>query len=177
MMRIETVSKITNMAQTRFPLEFSEFNSYAGRAVRGYVNKSFNGYFPQTEIEDMVSEVVEKMLRAQDRFDPAKGTVFAWVWTIAKNTVCTYAQSRRVRSDYLQQYTPSEEFVYADQDLLSQELKEEYYSRLNTERERCFLSWKIDGMDAEEMALRAGVTVGNVYVILNRIRGKLLRAA
>ena len=166
------------MTQNLFPLEFSEFNSYAARAVRGYVNKCFKNYFPGAEIEDMISEVVEKMLRARDRFDPDKGSVFTWVWTIAKNTVRTHAQSRKVRLDYL--LSPSlfkGEPSYADQELLNQEMQEDLYARLHSERDRRFLSWKIAGMEAQEMALRAGISVNNVYVILNRIKGKLRKAA
>ena len=177
------------MTQTLFPLDFADFYSYAGRTVRGYANKCFRNYFPQAEIEDMVSEVVEKMLCARDRFDPAKGTLFAWVWPIAKNTVKTHAQHRKVRSDLLfdndgpdrdhllDSIAADGDAAYADLALLYEELETDLFSRLSSERDRRFLSWKISGMGAEEMALRSGVSVNNVYVILSRIREKLHRAA
>ena len=61
--------------------------------------------------------------------------------------------------------------------ILILQLRESLRSRLKSERDRRFLDWQIDGLDAKEMARREGIPVENVHMVLFHMRQRLGRAA
>ena len=75
------------MENSNLPIRDKDYRTLAAKAVHGFVNKKFSGFFSEEEVEDLVSEVVMKMWKGRNAFDPSKGKVFTWVWTIAKNVV------------------------------------------------------------------------------------------
>ena len=80
-------------------IQLKDFWTMAAKAVKAYANKKFAGFFQEADVEDIVAEVVTKMWRARERFDPDKGSEFGWVWTIAKNAVNDAAMAKRNRKD------------------------------------------------------------------------------
>ena len=49
------------MTSSTFPIQTSQFNDYASKAVLGYVRKQFPRYFTEQDTEDIISEVVFRM--------------------------------------------------------------------------------------------------------------------
>ena len=64
-----------------------------------------------------------------------------------------------------------------DRELLLGELKAELLSSLRSERDRRFLTWKFEDLDADEMARREGISLKNVYMVLFHMRERLRRVA
>jgi RNA polymerase sigma factor (sigma-70 family) len=177
------------MQKKTFPIKDEQFWPLATKAVLSYVNKRFPKFFSEEDKEDMASEVVLRMYRAKDRYDGEKGALSTWVGTIAKNVVRSAARAQWNRSGISEHF---EDGVFtddqpwsshranelaADGDLLRKELRESLRSRLKSERDRRFLDWQIDGLDAKEMARREGIPVENVHMVLFHMRQRLGRAA
>ena len=181
---------MTYMKNIAFPIKADQFRTYAQKAVQCFLHKQFPKYFTVEEQEDLVSEVVLRMWRSMGTYDPSKGAFSTWVGTIARNVVRTEAQAKYNHADISgwleEQELPLDESQYglyrgmemsADRELMEEELVEGYFSKLNTERDRRFLAWKLDGLDASEMAQREGISVENVHTVLCRMKQRLNRAA
>lgn len=177
------------MSDTTFPIKPCEFRAQAAKAVLGFVNKKFPKYFSVEEKEDIISDVVLRMWRAQDRFDESKGSISTWVGTIAKNVVRSAAAAKCCRADISNEFEDGEildnceysnfrgnEFA-ADRDIMFEEFQEGIFGSLKSERDQRFLAWQIDGLDAKEMAEREGISIGNVYVVLHHMRQRLRNVA
>ena len=167
---------------TNFPLHPNQFRPYAEKAVLTYVRTQFPHYFTREEKEDIVSDVVLRMLRAQASYDPGKGALATWVGTIARNAVRSAARSKWNRTDISADWDDDtalrqSDRMSADGELLLEELQEDLFSRLRMERDRRFLAWQIDGLDAAEMAVREGIPVEQVHLVLFRMRQRLRAAA
>ena len=172
-----------------FPLLPSQYNAYASKAVRGFVRKQFPRFFTEQDTEDIISEVVLRMWRGHGSFDPEKGTLSTWIGTIARNAVLSAAESKGHRLGISEGFENGEildncpystfrsaEFA-ADGELLRNELESELFAKLRSERDRRFLAWKLDDLDASEMAQREGISVENVHMVLFHMRQKMRRAA
>lgn len=171
-----------------FPIKPEQFRAYAEKAVNGYI-KRFSKLFSPDDREDIISEVVMRMWRARDSFSTDKGAFSTWVGTIARNTVFSFAKSKKDREDISNDFEDgeildnceyswyrSDEFA-ADRELLSEEFQEGLFGKLRSERDQRFLAWQIEGLEAKEMAKREGVSLENVYLILFHMRERLRRAA
>ncbi len=171
------------------PISPEQFRQYASKAVHGFVDKQFPKYFYQYEMEDMVSDVVLKIWRARESYDPAKGAYSTWVGTIARNVVRSEARAKSCRENISCKFDrdivldESEYGLYrsgemsADGEFIAEEMHRAFYSRLVSERDRRFLAWQIEGLDAGEMAKREGITVNNVHIILCRMKRRLRSVA
>lgn len=172
-----------------FPLQPSQYQDYATKAVRGYIRKRFPRFFTEQDTEDIISEVVLRMWRGHRSFDPGKGALSTWIGTIARNAVLSAAESKWHRLDVSGEFEDGEilddcpystyradEFP-ADGELLRDELETELFSRLRSDRDRRFLAWKILDLDASEMAEREGTSAANATLILFHMRQRLRRSA
>ena len=172
-----------------FPLHPSQFKDYASKAVRGYVRKQFPKFFTEQDTEDIVSEVMLRMWRGHRSFDPEKGALSTWVGTIARNAVRSAAEAKWHRLDISGRFEDgeildncpystyrAEEFA-TDGELLRNEREAELFSKLCSERDRRFLAWKIQDLDANEMAEREGTSAANANLIIFHMRQKLRRSA
>lgn len=172
-----------------FPIAPEKFRNVASKAVSSYVKKQYPKYFANDDIEDMVSDVTLRMWRAKDSFDAEKGDVFQWVWTIAKNVVRTSALAKHNRADISLAFEDGDikdncpystyrgyEFG-ADKDIIFEETQESLFDKMKSERDKLFLSWKIEGLEPEEMAERAGISTKAVYVVMHRLRKRVQPAA
>ena len=177
------------MQESLIPIQPAQFMAYASKAVNAFIQKQYSTFFTIEDMEDIVAEVVARMWRARNSFNPAKGTFSTWVGTIARNAVKSAAESKWHRAeisvefedgDFLDNCTystfRSEEYA-ADGDLILEETQAELYARLKSERDRRFLAWQIEGLDAKEMASREGITVENVHMVLFHMRERLRKAA
>lgn len=173
------------MNEEKLPVGPEQFRRYASGAVQAFVNKQFPKYFSVEETEDMVSDAVLRMWKARDSYDPAKGAFSTWVGTIARNVVKSAARAKCCREDISRKFADDvvpDESVYglyrsgemsADGELIAEETHRTLISGLGSERDRRFLEWQIEGLDASEMARREGITVNNVHLVLCRLRRRL----
>ena len=158
-----------------------DYWTMAAKAVKAYANKKFAGFFQEADVEDIVAEVVTKMWRARERFDPDKGSEFGWVWTIAKNAVRDAAIAKRNRKDIGGGWDDSvaeeaEGLVgddRADRELLQDELVESLYDHLRQERDKRILLYLADGLEYEEIAEREGLTMRATYMAVFHMRRRL----
>lgn len=152
--------------------------SCATKSVQCIIFSKFKGFFSSVEVEDIISQVIEKMLKALDRYDPEKGKLSTWANTIALNTVNSEAAKKKVRNTFIENNSqPKNDSCYADQDLECQDLKKELFLKCRNPRDQRILQWKMDGMDLKEMAQREGITMNSVYLILYHLRKRLRTAA
>ena len=178
------------MTVEQFPIKPSQFRQLAAKAVLGYVNKQFSKYFTEEDKEDIISEVVLRMWRAKDSFDSSKGNLATWVGTIARNAVKSMAAAKSSRKDISWLIEDNEEecdfydecgyrcYEFAtDRDLLLEEHKKCLFDSLRSERDRRFLKWQMEGLDAEEMARKEGISKSNVHMILFHMRHRLKLAS
>ena len=166
---------------------FSEYPTIAAKAVRCIVFKVFPRFFSEVEIEDLISTVIEKMLT--NEYNPERGAVSTWAGMIAKSVVFTEAKRKGQHSGVITpvgrlQSLPKTrpDFERTDSycpdfSTRHRESEQEFFGKLTTERERQLLRWQIDGLSRNEMAQKAGVSLNNIYVALNRLRAKLRQAA
>lgn len=176
------------MMNENLPIQVDQFRSFAAKAVQGYLRYQFDKFFSDEEIEDIISDVVVRMWRSSGSFDPDKGAFSTWVGTIARNVVKSAAMAKKRRCDVFQ---PLEDDVdedcqddilrtcgwSADGELLAEEMLDGFNAKLRTDRDRRFLAWQVEGLSADEMAQREGVSVNNVHLILFKMRRRLNRAA
>ena len=177
------------MSSNVFPLTPNQFRNFATKAVLGYIKNQFSHFFVKEEIEDIISEVVLRMWRGKEAFNAEKGSLATWVGTIAMNTVRTAAMAKGNRSVISDRFENGEipdncrygtyrgDEFNADREMMYDEFLEGFFSKLKSERDKRFLVWQIEGLDAEEIAEREGITVNNVYMVIFHLRKRLLKAS
>jgi RNA polymerase sigma-70 factor (ECF subfamily) len=149
-----------------------------GLAVYNY----FRFHVPLADVaEDLTAETFLKVVRAADRFDPAKGSAKAWILTVARNVLADW--SRRAR---LRQYVTlgaMHDLVYEAPSPEERLLREEEVGRLldavatlaEGDRELIGLRYG-SGLDTGEVAQILGISEGSVRTRLWRVLGRLRSA-
>ena len=131
--------------------------------------------------QDIVADVVTRMWRAQESYDPTKGEEFTWIWTIAKNAVNDAANDKRKREniggcwddDADEQAKGMLSDDSADSELLRDEFVEELHNRLRQERDKRILLYLAQDLDYEEIAEREGLTKQAAYMAVFHVRQRL----
>ena len=172
------------MENNNFPLRDTEYQEMATKAVYGYANKKFKGFFTKEDLEDLVSEVMMKMWKGRNSYDPAKGELFQWVWTIAKNAVKDAAQKKANRGSQFEDKEDEKDWdcqlvspAKADDDLLREEFVDGLYNKLGQERDKRLLLYLTEEMEYEEIARREGMSIRAVYMAVFHLRQRLKNAA
>ena len=80
------------MITNPLPIDIKDYRTQAAKAVRSYVNSHFGGFFSEDDIQDIISEVVKRMWKARDTFDPSR-KFFSWLWKISQNAVSRNGKS------------------------------------------------------------------------------------
>lgn len=158
-----------------------DYRTMAAKAVKAYANRKFAGFFQEADVEDIVGEVVTKMWQGRKRFDPARGSEFGWVWTIAKHAVNDAARAKANRKDiggcWNDDVTERAESMVgddgADRELLLGELVEGLYDRLRQERDKRILLYLAQELDYDEIAEREGMPKRAVYMAVHHLRRRL----
>ena len=162
-------------------IQDQEYLTTAAKAVRSYVSRKFSGFFSETDLEDLVSEVAMRMWAGRASFDPEKGKEFTWVWTIAKNVVHDAATAKRNRESIGGCWNDDAEKAAkrmvsddrADGELLRNEFVEDLYGRLRQERDRRLLLYLAQDMEYEEIARREGLSPRATYMAIFHLRQRL----
>ena len=174
------------MSQKTLSINESRYRDYASKAVYGYSLTRFGNFFSDCDYEDIISDVVFRMLKYRDSYDPSKSEFQTWVGTIAKNTVNTWARRMTDRSSVSCRLLTDEDGqplydaisdLDADRDLSYNDCLERLYAATSNDRERDLLTSKIEGLDTEEIANATGQSVKQVYMHWFRLKNKLFPAA
>lgn len=134
--------------------------------------------------EDLTAETFLKVVRAADRFDPARGTAKGWILTVARNVLTDWRRRARLRQ-YLALGT-MHDLVCEAPSPEERLLREEEVGRLldavatlaDADRELIGLRYG-SGLDTAEVARILGITEGSVrtrlWRVLRRLRGAMAR--
>ena len=158
-----------------------EWYEVHGIAVYNY----FRFHVPQPDVaEDLTAETFLKVVRAADRFDPAKGTPRTWILTVARNVLTDWRRYARIRQ-YVALGT-MHDLVYEAPSPEERLLREEEVGRLldavaglaPADRELVSLRYG-SGLEGGEIAQILGISEGNVrtrlWRVLGRLRGAMIR--
>jgi RNA polymerase sigma factor (sigma-70 family) len=146
-----------------------------GSAVYNY----FRFHVPQVDVaEDLTAETFLKVVRAADRFDPARGAAKAWILTVARNVLTDWRRRARIRQ-YVSLGT-MHDLVFEAPSPEERLLREEEVGRLldavatlaEGDRELIGLRYG-SGLDTTEVAQILGISEGSVRTRLWRVLGRL----
>ena len=159
------------------------------KAVRGFTNSMFHGFFRDEDVQDMTVETATRLWRRLDAYDPTRGELDAWVWVIARNVVFTQAgrlKRERQRFTSLDDAAPEawerlDERLGldrpADAQLLENEAEESLTAQVPAGRSRAILGYLLEGLDDGEIADRLGISKAAAYTAICRVRKEVRRAA
>ena len=174
------------MSQKTLSINESRYRDYASKAVFGYALTRFGNFFSDCDYEDIISDVVYRMLKYRDSYDSSKSEFQTWVGTIARNTVNTWARHMKDRSSISGRILSDEDGqpladvigdLDADRDLSFNDCLERLFAATGNDYERELLSYKIEGFDTEEIAKATGQSVKQVYMRWFRLKNRLFPAA
>ncbi len=146
-----------------------------GSAVYNY----FRFHVPLAEVaEDLTAETFLKVVRAADRFDPAKGSAKGWILTVARNALADWRRRARLRQ-YVTLGT-MHDLVYEAPSPEERLLREEEVGRLldavatlsDADRELVGLRYG-GGLDTAEVGRILGISDGSVRTRLWRVLRRL----
>ena len=163
----------------------------AEKAVKSFALAVYPGFFTEEDLQDLISEVVVRMLVSGERYDSRLGSVSTWVGTIARNMVLDVARKesrrRRVystmslgnRLDDNGDIVGLDPSVAEETDarVIAADTERTLRNAVTSERDHRLLNGLILGYDTSEMAAREGVKRGSIYVSVCRLRKKLRSAA
>lgn len=167
-------------AETKCVIDKAEFeaiyNNYHKR-VFNYISYRLNDHHM---VEELVSEVFERVIKKYHTFDPSKSVFEAWIIGIAKNCIADYFRAAKKNKvipldhfeDSISGSRAPEEIIVKNEDnyLLIKAL-----STLK-ERERNLIAMKYAAeLKNAEIAQVLGISESNVKVILFRTQKKLRR--
>ena len=166
-----------NMINYTLPIKPSELTSLVTKLVAKFVNTCFKNLFNESDIEDLTGEAICKMLASSGSFNPDKGTFYAWAWKVSHNVVLDAVANKKKRfgtisiKDSGWDSTLSDDG--ADDEANVDSLMDNFLGKLKSSRDRRILLHLADGLDAEEIARREGMTLRAVYMAVYHIRKRL----
>ena len=159
----------------------------AERAVLAFTRNVFAGFFSKDDIDDLISEVVLRMLAKRDQYDESRGTVAAWVNTIARNAVLD-ASKREKRRRSLFSWAPLEEGLdddgyvvgivpvasdETDAQAIAHDTERALRESVSRGRDGRLLNGLILGYDAAELAAAENVGTPVIHTAVCRLRRRL----
>lgn len=161
------------------PIAYNDYYTYAKKTVLRIAGK-FRLFFTKEDVEDIIMDVVVRLWNARDAYDPQMGTFEQWVWVIAQNAVYTAAKKKHRRTDIDAAWDEGLDMTSernTDEAVMLDEMEHGFYKKLNSERDKRFLKWKIEGMSNKEIAKREGVNENTVNMAFYHIRQRLRNSA
>ena len=159
------------------------------KAVKSFALSVYPGFFTEDDLQDLISEVVLRMLVSGERYDSKRASVPTWVGTIARNMVLDAAR-KEVRRRRVYSSMPLGDRVEADGDtvgldpsaavetdsgVIASDTVRAFRNVVTSERDHRLLNGLLQGYDASELAAQEGVKIGSIYVAVSRLR-KILRS-
>ena len=175
--RSSTSSAPTSGAETLCREWYEDY----GTAVYNF----FRFHVPQPDVaEDLTAETFLKVVRAVDRFDPARGAPKAWILTVARNVLVDWRRRARLRQyvtlgtmhDLAYEAPSPEERLLREEEVGT--LLDAVATLADPDRELIGLRYG-SGLDTAEVAQLLGISEGSVrtrlWRVLGRLRGALRR--
>ena len=164
-----------------------DYRPLAERAVLAFTRKVFAGFFSKDDIDDLISEVVLRMLAKRERYDENRGTVSAWVNKIARNIVLDAAKrEKRSRSLFssatLEEGLDDESNVVGivpvasdetDAQAIAHDTERALRASVSNGRDGRLLNGLILGYDAAELAAAENAGTPVIHTAVCRLRGRL----
>lgn len=169
----------------------NQYLPLAEKAVKSFALTAFPGFFSEDDLQDLISEVVLRMLVSGERYDSRLGSVSVWVGTIARNMVLDAARKESRRRRAYSSIAPGDR-VDEDGDIvgfdpaaadetdamvIALDTGRALRGAVTTERDRRLLNGLILGYDTSELAAMEGAETGSIYTAVCRLRRKLRSAA
>lgn len=140
------------------------------------------------DAEEIMQEVMCKIWRKADSFDPSKSSANTWVFTIARNTRIDFLR-KAARRDYESHYIDADDiwdeaadnqpFVYLAQSRDKRSV-ESLLGGLPSEQRDCLMKMYMEGKSHAEMAEELGLPLGTVKsrirLGLKRLQAKMVAA-
>ena len=172
------------MNNNPFPFNLSELIPFVTKLVASFIGSCFTGLFTAEDIDDIVGEAVRKMWESKETFNPEKGTFYAWAWRISHNAVLDAVADKKKRrgisDDIVNAHGQIIDFPgpsYTDDELICNDLLEDFLGKLKSDRERRILLYLHDGFKPKEIAEREGMSIKAVYMAVFHIKRKLKGSA
>ena len=164
------------MSNYTFPITPSELTTLVTKQVAKFANTCFKGIFNDSDIEDITGDAICKMLASSGSFNPDKGTFYAWAWRVSHNVVLdAVAKKKRFETISIKDsdWDSTLSDNGADDEANVDSLMDNFLSKLKSSRDRRILLHLADGLDAEGIANREGMTLRAVYMAVYHIRKRL----
>jgi RNA polymerase sigma-70 factor (ECF subfamily) len=134
------------------------YTEYGGK-IRGYIRARVRN---SADADDLFSEVLEKILRKLDGFDPEKASLNTWIFTVTRNTVIDHFRRSRPSEELDENISDDTEL---DEDLLNTESLGELASALRSLPQQLMdiiVLRYYDGKPLTEIAEMMGLSYGAV---------------
>lgn len=150
---------------------FEEFYTYYFPKIYNYIRFRIND---SHDTDDLTSKVFERAIVNADRFNPEKGTLASWIFTIANNLVIDYYKSnsgkaKKVSLDLLTNTISGAKSP--EHKIINRELKHYLLAALQEidDEKRALIALKFwSGMNNRQIAEITGLSESNVGVTLYR---------
>lgn len=130
-----------------------------GSKIRGYIHARVRN---SADADDIFSEIMEKILRKSDGFDPEKASLSTWIFTITRNTVIDHFRRSRPSEELDENLSDDSEL---DEDLLNAESLGELAQALRSLPQQLMdiiVLRYYDGKPLTEIAKMMGLSYGAV---------------
>jgi RNA polymerase sigma-70 factor (ECF subfamily) len=168
-------------------INHKDYQPMAERAVKAYTRNYFSGFFSENDIQDLVSDVVLRMWAKRDQYDESRGTVSAWVNTIARNVVLDAAKREKRRRSFFSSASLVERvdddgnvlgFVpvacdETDALVIAHDTERALRESVSTERDTRLLNGLLQELDDSELAAAEGVGIPTIQTAKCRLRKRL----
>jgi len=165
---------------------WQEFVRLYAPVIYGFVRKRG---LQDADAADLMQEVLRSIMSAADRleYDPARGTFRGWLFTVTRNKVFNFLESRRHRvlgsgDSRVQQRLEQHAFEGSDlandweadyQRTIAAQAMENVKSEFQPATWNAFLQTAVGGQSPSQVANNVGLSVGAVYVAKSRVIARL----
>lgn len=159
--------------------------SVAEKIYNDYVDSVFRYFYVRLENRDLsldlVAQTFEKVINAIESYDPKKGKVSTWVFTIARNVFVDYLRkANRIKTIDLESVENSlvinkgnksiEEYVDIS---IKKEILMTAIARLSPEEQELLHLRYTEDLSYKEISNKIGMNINTVGIKLHRITNKL----
>jgi RNA polymerase sigma-70 factor (ECF subfamily) len=165
---------------------WQEFVRLYAPVVYGFARKRG---LQDADAADLMQEVLRSVSLAADRldYDPNRGTFRGWLFTVTRNKVFNFLDSRSRRvlgsgdsrvQQRLEQHADGDGKLSADWEAdyrrnLAAQAMERIRGEFQPATWQAFLQTAVDGREPAEVSRRVGISVGAIYVAKSRVVARL----
>lgn len=155
-----------------------EYSGIVCTVVRG----KLNGKFVAQDVEECVSDVFCEFYRKLDRYEPARGSIKAFLCILAKHTAVDYVREHNARADLLplEEGSAGDTLCFPDAEENEETLKERLLYEINSlpevEREiivRKYFLFQPSKEISKALGMKVSAVDTRVHRILKKLREKL----